>query len=108
MSEYRIEKDIPIPLEYRGERYTRKLKYPWNVMNVGDSFAIPIPVNTTSKKIGQMILSARTSGFNYINRHCIAGVECVAYQVAETEWGKPRGGFKSQYIRVWWRKKDDS
>jgi hypothetical protein len=75
-------------------------------MSVGNSFAVPIPDNSSSIEIAKMILSMRTSGFNYINRHSIHNTMCVVYQVSETR-NDLRSGFKSKYIRAWWMEKKD-
>jgi len=45
MSEYKIEKDVPLPEAYQGGR---KTIYPYASMEVGDSFFVP---NTTQRQI---------------------------------------------------------
>lgn len=52
MSEFKIEKGIPVP-SHRGA----PSKYPWEQMEVGDSFFVP--AEDTTKNFGSL---ARTSG----------------------------------------------
>jgi hypothetical protein len=42
MSEYKIEKGVPVPPIVR-KGVTHKTKYPWREMEVGDSFFVPRP-----------------------------------------------------------------
>ncbi len=41
---YRIEKDVPIPARGYGRRGGTIPRYPWNDMEIGDSFFIPNPI----------------------------------------------------------------
>lgn len=38
MSEFKIEKSVPVPASLAG----RRAKYPWRDMDVGDSFFVPL------------------------------------------------------------------
>jgi hypothetical protein len=37
----KIEKDIPLPPRQRGKGYVAEHNYPWDKMEVGDSFFVP-------------------------------------------------------------------
>ena len=52
MAKIRIDKDVPVP-------HRRSLKYPWQVMEIGDSFAFP------SKDKG----SVNSAACSYARRH---------------------------------------
>ena len=98
MSDYTVDRDVPLPPEHGKAGKYGKLKYPWNQMSIGDSFAVPIPEGT--KYPTKMIQSVRLAGLNYIRRHGIENTTCVVYVRNETE-----GGVKSRYIRAWWMEK---
>lgn len=63
-----IEKGIPIPNDGRG----RIPKYPWNEMEVGDSF---FAAGMTTKELGSSLVGARKrTGKNFTSRTVEGGV----------------------------------
>lgn len=58
MSEYKVDKNVPLP-ENRGRRWGTSV-YPFRDMEVGDSFFVPASVEETVK-VGKRIASAGTN-----------------------------------------------
>lgn len=48
INRFKIEKNIPIPAP---TRQARKSKYPWDDMDIGDSFAVDEPSDTAFRKL---------------------------------------------------------
>lgn len=77
MSEYKIEKDVPL----RESRGGRRFKYPFPDLEVGDSFFVPLPAG---KKLGRhqadmasvaiLYRRKRGNGWDYTTRQEKGGV----------------------------------
>jgi heme/copper-type cytochrome/quinol oxidase subunit 2 len=76
MSEYEIEKDIPIPAMSapRG----RKEKYPWSTLDVGHSFFVP-DVSAKRMQSTASKAAART-GRTFVARNVEGGVRVWRYE----------------------------
>lgn len=69
MSEFKIEKNIPVPCN-KSKR--GGYKYPFNIMEVGDSFLVE---NRTMKKMSSIVHYAQKStGFKFMSRSGDGGV----------------------------------
>lgn len=69
----KIEKNVPLPIRVR--RGGRKTLYPWDVMDVNDSFVFP----KTTKKATASSLAYRTgkiSGKKFAIRDVAEGIRC--------------------------------
>ena len=97
MSDYTVDRDVPLPPSHGKAGKSGKLKYPWDRMSAGDSFTVPIPIGDGYPT--KMIQSVRLAGLNYIRRHGIKNMTCVAYVVDEVP---------ATAIRAWWVEKDDA
>jgi hypothetical protein len=71
MSEFKIEKDIPLPP--RKSSSGRTAKYPWRWMEVGDSFLVP-GLERASQFSGRAGKTARTLGIKIATRKVDGGV----------------------------------
>ena len=85
MSEYRVDKGVPIPSTGRG----RKCKYPWAEMKNGDSFAVPVGDLQPSVVVKRLSVS----GIRWCQRNR-PDLECVVARVGDR-------------VRVWLVKKED-
>jgi len=77
---FRVEHGIPVPSEQlRRARHTgnnTRAKYPWDIMNVGDSFLVPeseLPLNRQSALRGTAAHQARSRGTKYVIRSVVGG-----------------------------------
>ena len=61
MSEIKIEKNIPVPVSYT----KNNLKYPFDKMEVGDSFFIPFKEEDTLEEKRKITNAVSSSSFTY-------------------------------------------
>jgi hypothetical protein len=65
-----VQKGVPMPADRNGN--TRKGKYPWKQMEVGDSFFVP---NKSTSAFGaNIVVAKRSTGFNFVSRNENDGV----------------------------------
>lgn len=111
MSNYTVDKDVPLPPDHGKAGKSGRLKYPWDRMSAGDSFTIPIPFGTDNPI--KILQSVRLAGLNYIRRHGIKNMTCVAYVVSQQK--RVPDPDQDDYtdviipgeIRAWWVKREE-
>jgi hypothetical protein len=73
-----VEKNIPLP---RPQRASKPSKYPWDQMEIGDSFLVP--GKTTAEMSGRVRYAEKTTGFCFTSRSTPEG--CRIWRVAPEE-----------------------
>lgn len=61
MSEFKIEKNVPVPVSYT----KNNLKYPFDQMEVGDSFFIPFKEGQSNEEKRKITNAVSSSCFTY-------------------------------------------
>ena len=112
MSNYTVDKDVPLPPDHGKAGKSGRLKYPWDRMSAGDSFTIPIPFGTDN--LIKIVQSVRSAGIMYIRRNEIKNMIYVAYvtepyprQVPDPDQDDYTDMMIPGEIRAWWVEREE-